>query len=96
MKAAEMGPRVLTLALVIPLQMGLWSALGISMTPRSKALCIRASTSVVLNSSEEGRAGQLDPEYAHILVLHFWSGWIQRLKNNHRKCIPVNPSCRSY
>jgi hypothetical protein len=49
----------------------------------------------MLNSSEEGRSGQLDLRYAYILALRFQSGWIRWLKNVCRRCILVNPSCRS-
>jgi hypothetical protein len=33
--------------------------------------------STTLNSLEEGRLGQLGPEYSHILVFHRRSGWIR-------------------
>jgi hypothetical protein len=95
MKVVETGPRVLTLTVVIPLRKGTGSALGVGMTPRSKTLWIRASTSTMLNSSEEGRSGQLDLRYAYILALRFQSGWIRWLKNVYRRCILVNASCRS-
>jgi hypothetical protein len=91
-----MGPNVLTLTLAIPLHKGTRLALGVRLTPRSKILWIWASTSAALNSSEEGWSGQLGPRYVHILVLRLWSGRIRRLKNIHRRCIPVNPSCHSY
>jgi hypothetical protein len=50
----------------------------------------------MLNSSVEGRSGQLGPAYNHILVFHRRSDWIRQLKNVHRRCAPVNPSCCNY
>jgi hypothetical protein len=61
-------PCVLTQALVTPLCKGTGLSLGFGFTPRSRTLWIWASTSVVLNSLEKGRSGQLSPGYIHILV----------------------------
>jgi hypothetical protein len=60
-KAAETRSSVLTLALATPPYKGAKLALGFGLTPRNMTLWIWASTSTVLNSSEEGRSGQLGP-----------------------------------
>jgi hypothetical protein len=72
-KAAKMGPNVLTLTLAIPLHKGIGLALRVRLTTWSRTLWIRASTYTALNSSEERRSGQLDPRYAHILNLRLRS-----------------------
>jgi hypothetical protein len=69
MKAAETGPRVLTLTLAIPLSKESGLVPGGRMTTESQTLWIQASTSTTLNSLLEGRSRQLDLGYAHILVL---------------------------
>jgi hypothetical protein len=93
MKAASMGPKLLTLTLVIPLRKGTGLAPGVEMTPRSKTLWIQASTSTMLRSSEEGGSGLLGPRYVHIFVLCLQSGWIRWPKNIHRRCArSTNPT----
>jgi hypothetical protein len=95
-KAAEMRSSILTLALATPSGKGAGPVLGFELTPRSKTLWTRESISVVLNTSEKGRSGQLGPEYSHILIFRHQSDWFRQLKNIHRRCILVKPSYRNY
>jgi hypothetical protein len=87
-----MGPSVLTLARATPSCKGIGLALGFGLTPRSKTLWIRESTSTALNSSTKGWSSQLGSRYKYILVFRYWSGWIRRRKNVRMRCAPINRS----